>query len=91
MVKYLNIIFSILFLLGCVGDEEFELSSEKINEAKKISNYSAIVLEREGIKLTEVFNIPPFATIEVGLQADNQRFNLGKNKIEFTLFNLRKY
>ena len=83
MVKYLNIIFSILFLLGCVGDEEFELSSEKINEAKKISNYSAIVLEREGIKLTEVFNIPPFATIEVGLQADNQRFNLGKNKIEF--------
>ena len=83
MVKYLSLIFSIIFLLGCVGDEELELSNEKIKEAKKIGNYSAIVLEREGIKLTEVFNIPKFKTIEVGLEADNQRFNLGVNKIEF--------
>jgi len=83
MVKYLSLIFSIFFLLGCVGDEELELSNEKIKEAKKIGNYSAIVLEREGIKLTEVFNIPKFKTIEVGLEADNQRFNIGVNKIEF--------
>ena len=83
MVKYLSLIFSIIFLLGCVGDEELELSNEKIKEAKKIGNYSAIVLEREGIKLTEVFNIPKFKTIEVGLEADNQRFNLGMNRIEF--------
>ena len=83
MVKYLSLIFSIFFLVGCVGDEEFELSNEKIKEAKKIGNYSAIVLEREGIKLTEVVNIPKFKTIEVSLSADNQRFSLGRNKIEF--------
>ena len=83
MVKYISIIFSVFFLLSCVGDDQFELSEEKTNEANKIGNYSGIVLEREGIKLTEVFNIPRFKTIEVGLEADHQRFNLGRNKIEF--------
>lgn len=70
-------------MLGCVGDEELEFSDEKMNEAKKIGNYSAIVLERGGIKLTEVFNIPRFKDIEVGLEINNQRFSLGSSKIEF--------
>ena len=75
-------------MLGCVGDEELEFSDEKINEAKKIGNYSAIVLERGGIKLTEVFNIPKFKDIAVGLEINNQRFSLGASKIEFKTKNI---
>ena len=83
MIKYLSIICSVFFLFGCGGDEEFEFSDEKVNAAIKLGNYSAIVLERDGIKLTEVFNIPQFKMIEVNLEAENQRFNLGANKLEF--------
>jgi hypothetical protein len=83
MLKYLGVICSILLLFSCGGDEEFEFSDEKINEAIKLGNYTAIVLERDGIKLTEVFNIPKFTGIEASLQAENQRFHLGVNKIEF--------
>tara|TARA_B110000211_G_scaffold228124_1_gene283851 strand:+ start:116 stop:955 length:840 start_codon:yes stop_codon:yes gene_type:complete len=83
MIKFLSIICSVLFLFSCGGDEELDFSDEKINEAIKLGNYSAIVLERDGIKLTEVFNIPKFKAVEASLEAENQRFSLGENKIEF--------
>jgi hypothetical protein len=90
MIKYLSVICSVFFLFGCGGDEELEFSDEKINEAIKLSDYSAIILEREGIKLTEVHNIPKFKSIEASLQAENQRFHLGENEIEFKtgMFNI---
>lgn len=90
MIKYISIICSILFLFGCGGDNEPEFSPELVNEAIKKGNYSAIVLERGGIKLTEVYNIPQFEDVSTSLEADNQRFQLGMNKLEFKteLFNI---
>jgi len=83
MIKYLYAICSVLFLISCGSDDELELSPEKVNEAVKRGHYSAIVLERGGVKLTEVHNIPHFEDVEVSLEAENQRFKLGKNELEF--------
>lgn len=83
MGNYISVILSVLLLFGCSNNSDSDFSVEKVNEAIKKGNYSAIVLERDGIKLTEVYDIPHFEDVEVLLETENQRFQLGSNKIEF--------
>lgn len=82
-MKYLYIIGAFLFLASCGGGDDEDIDQEKLNAAIKEANYSPIILERGGIKLTEVYNIPQFENVKLTLETNKQRFKLGENKIEF--------
>lgn len=82
-MKYLYIISSFLFLMSCGGSDDEDIDQEQLNAAIKQANYSPIILERKGIKLTEIYNIPQFNNVTVSLETNKQRFKLGENQIEF--------
>lgn len=82
-MKYLYILSSFLLLLGCGGNNDDDIDQEALNKAIKQANYAPIILERGGIKLTEVYNIPKFENITLSLETNKQRFKLGENNIEF--------
>lgn len=90
MIKYIYLLFISIALVGCGENENENISPEEIAKAKKIGSYSPIILERKGIKLTELYNIPQFSDVSVSLQSNNQNLKLGENKLEFKteLFNM---
>lgn len=73
----------VLVIASCGGNDEENISPEAIAKAKAIANYNPIIMERNGIKLVEFTDYPPFEDVSTEIAVQNQTFKLGKNKIEF--------
>lgn len=82
--------FVSIALFSCGGNEDDEVPQAIIDKAKLDASYVPIIIEHGGLKLTEVYNIPPFSDVEVRLDTTSQKFNLGLNQIEYltTYFNI---
>lgn len=90
MKNLVYILFSAVLLSSCGGNDDENFTKEEIAEVLAIANYSPIILERGGIKLTEFTDFPPFEDVETSIATQNQTFKMGMNKIEFKnkFFNL---
>lgn len=87
LILFLMIAFS---FFSCGGDDDNEIPQAVIDKAQEEASYFPIIVEHGGLKLTEVYNIPPFSDVSVRLDTTTQKFNLGLNQIEYltTYFNI---
>lgn len=71
-------------------DYQHGLSEEEITEELKRYDFQPIILEKGGVVLKEVHDIPPFEDVSLRLMDKNVKFRQGTNKFEFDInkFNL---
>lgn len=89
-VKYFVISLFTIHLFSCGGEEEITFSDEEIKAFESELIQRPIVIERNGIKLTEVTDIPVFKNASLKLLSNKIKFQPGTNLIEFDVdgFNL---
>jgi hypothetical protein len=73
----------VTIFFSCGGNEGDEISQLEIDSAMAVANYNPIILERNGIKLVEFTDFPPFLDVSTEITTQNQSFKMGINKIEF--------
>lgn len=82
------IIYSfVFFIVGCASENEHSFSETEINKHTKLHQKRAVVLERNGLKLTEIVDYPRFSEAKLLLLSDNIRFSPGSNVLEFKIEN----
>lgn len=83
-----SVFHSILLLfVSCATENEYSLDETEINNFTKQFQRRALVLERNGLKLTEILDYPNFAESKLILLSDNIRFSPGLNVLEFKVDN----
>lgn len=87
-----NLLYTIVafVLVACSGDDRDNVDPKLIEAAKALADYNPIILERNGIKLTEFTDYPPLSDVKTMVTTQNQTFKMGVNNVEFsnTYFNL---
>lgn len=88
--KYFVVSLFAIQLFSCGGEKEVTFSDEEIKAFESELKQRPIVIERNGIKLTEVTDIPVFSNASLNLLSNNIKFQPGNNLIEFDVegFNL---
>lgn len=82
------VFFSFLFLfVACDNESEHSFGEKEINNHTKLHQKRAVVLERSGLKLTEIIDYPRFSEAKLFLLSDNIRFSPGLNVLEFKIEN----
>jgi hypothetical protein len=80
------ILFCIVLLFESCGSEyQHSFSEEDIQAALNKHSARRVVLEKNGLVLKEVSDIPPFRDVKVELMHKNVKFRNGVNKLEFTI------
>lgn len=80
-----NILYLMIVVLisSCGGNDDENISQAELDKARAIADYNPIILERNGIKLVEFTDYPPFSDVSAEIAVKNQTIKLGTNKIEF--------
>jgi hypothetical protein len=76
-----------LFFVSCASESEQSFTENEINEFTKNHQKRAVILERNGLKLTEIIDYPRFSEAKLKLLSDNIRFVPGINVFEFKIEN----
>lgn len=89
-MKNLLYFFFACVLVSCGSDDRDNVDPKLIEAAKALADYNPIILERNGIKLTEFTDFPPLTDVKTMVTTQNQTFKMGVNNVEFrnTYFNL---
>lgn len=80
----------ILSFFSCGSNYKHSFTEEEINNVVSKSLQHPIILQKKGIKISEINDYPRFSDVSLNLLTDNVRFRLGKNNLEFDIkkFNL---
>lgn len=84
-MKILVLLCFVLVITACDSDSSREYTEEDVNRALAEYNFNPDIIEKEGVVLTQITNIPPFKDVSLKLIHHNVNFRQGENELEFVL------